>query len=116
MTGGETLAVIERFHAAFNRHDISALGELITDECVFEATQPAPDGTRHVGRDAVLSAWEQVFTDSAVVHFDVEEMFAAGDRVVVRWRYRWAGGHVRGIDLMRVRDGRVAESLGYVKG
>jgi hypothetical protein len=25
-------------------------------------------------------------------------------------------GHVRGVDVLRVRDGRVAEKLAYVKG
>jgi hypothetical protein len=36
--------------------------------------------------------------------------------VIVRWRYRWDGGHVRGVDVFRVRDGRVAEKCSYVKG
>ncbi len=40
----------------------------------------------------------------------------AGDRVVQRWRYSWADGHIRGVDVMRVRDGLVAEKLSYVKG
>jgi hypothetical protein len=41
---------------------------------------------------------------------------------VVRWRYRWAPdapgqpGHVRGVDVYRVRDGKIAEELAYVKG
>jgi hypothetical protein len=26
------------------------------------------------------------------------------------------GGHVRGVDVMQLRDGRVAEKLSYVKG
>ena len=33
-----------------------------------------------------------------------------------RWRYEWDGGHVRGVDVFRVRDGKVAEKLSYVKG
>ena len=34
-----------------------------------------------------------------------------GDRVVQRWRYSFDGGkHVRGVDLFRVRDGKVAEN------
>jgi ketosteroid isomerase-like protein len=107
---------IERFHEAFNRRDLDALGELITEDCVFEATSPAPDGTRYVGREAVLEAWRVFFTDSPASHFEVEEMFGAGNRVIVRWLYSWADGHVRGADLLRVRAGRVAESLAYVKG
>jgi hypothetical protein len=46
----------------------------------------------------------------------MEEMFGAGDRVIVRWLYSWADGHVHGVDLLRVRAGRVAETLAYVKG
>ena len=48
--------------------------------------------------------------------FEPEETFAADDRVVQLWRYSWDGGHVRGVDVFRVRDGRVAEKLSYVKG
>jgi hypothetical protein len=37
---------------------------------------------------------------------------------VVRWIFRWddQGGHVRGLDVMKVRDGKVAEKFAYVKG
>jgi len=35
---------------------------------------------------------------------------------VQRWRYDWDGGHVRGVDLFMVRDGRIAEKRSYVKG
>jgi ketosteroid isomerase-like protein len=112
----EARDTIERFHEALNRRDLAALGDLITDDCVFEATSPAPDGTRHVGRRAVLEACRVFFAGSPTTHFEVEEMFGAGDRVVVRWLYSWADGHVRGVDLLRVRAGRVAETLAYVKG
>jgi ketosteroid isomerase-like protein len=112
----EARDTIERFHEALNRRDLDALGDLITDDCVFEATSPAPDGTRHVGRRAVLEACRVFFAGSPTTHFDVEEMFGAGDRVIVRWLYSWADGHVRGVDVLRVRAGRVAETLAYVKG
>jgi len=106
---------VRRFDAAFNRHDLTALADLITDDCVFEDTHP-PDGRRTVGRAAVLEAWRQVMAAATDVRFDVEEMITSGDRVFVLWRYSWAEGHVRGVDVMRVRDGRVAESFAYVKG
>jgi ketosteroid isomerase-like protein len=112
----EARDTIERFHEAFNSRDLDALGDLITEDCVFEATSPAPDGTRHVGRSAVLEAWGEFFAGSPASNFEVEEMFGAGDRVVVRWLYSWADGHVRGADLVRVRAGQLAESLAYVKG
>ena len=49
--------------------------------------------------------------------FTTEEQFCDGvDRAVVRWRYDWGAGHVRGVDILRVRDGKIAESFAYVKG
>jgi ketosteroid isomerase-like protein len=111
----ETRAAIQRFHDALNSHDAEAVGRCITDDCVFEDTTP-PDGTRYEGRDAMLDAVRRFLADSPAAHFEIEETFTAGDRALVRWRYAWADGHVRGADVIRVRDGRVAESLAYVKG
>lgn len=45
-----------------------------------------------------------------------EQQFVSDDRAVVLWRYSWGDGHVRGVDVFRVRDGLVAEKLSYVKG
>jgi hypothetical protein len=50
--------------------------------------------------------------------FDLEEVFVAGDRAVIRWRYRWGQDEsqsVRGVNVMRVRDGVIVEALGYSK-
>lgn len=48
--------------------------------------------------------------------FTVEESIEAGDRVIELWTYTWADGHVRSVDVFRVRDGKVCEKLAYVKG
>ena len=109
------IEIIDRFNAAWGAHDLDATLALTTPDCVFDATGPAPDGTRCQGTPAIRGAWLPIFADSNTV-FTVEEMYAAGDRVVQRWRYDWDGGHVRGVDLFTVRDGLVAEKLSYVKG
>jgi hypothetical protein len=49
-------------------------------------------------------------------HFTVEESFVAGPRLVQRWRFDWGDGHVRGIDVITVRNGQITEKLAYVKG
>jgi uncharacterized protein (TIGR02246 family) len=120
MSGRGARAVVEAFNEAFNRHDVDAIMALMTDDCVFENTRPAPDGTRVAGQDAVRSFWTQFFARSPQARFDTEEIFESGDRCVVRWMYQWVRdgtpGHVRGVDLFRVRDGKVAEKLSYVKG
>jgi ketosteroid isomerase-like protein len=117
----QTLAVIEQTEDAINRHDLTALAALIAEDCVFENTFPAPDGTRHAGYEAVLAAFAEFFRSSPFANFETEECFVCGERAVVRWRYRWLdadgqAGHVRGVDILRVRDGKLAESLAYVKG
>src|ERR1700747_814929 len=90
---------------------------LVTDDIVFESTSPAPDGTRYEGRDAVRQIWAEVLAATPRARFSVEEQFSDGSgRAVVRWRYDWADGHVRGVDIVRVRNGQLAESLAYVKG
>ena len=115
----ETLRAVQRFQEAVNRRDIAALVSAMTEDCVFESTQP-PDGDRYQG-EGVRGFFEDLFTSARNRHFEVEEIIVAGDRATLRWLHRWedaASGerHVRGVDVFRVRSGRVAEKLSYVKG
>jgi uncharacterized protein (TIGR03086 family) len=111
----DTLATIVRFNEAFGRQDVDAIMALMTDDVVFEDTSP-PDGGRHVGQDAVRAAWTNLFTGNPNGVFTTEHGVVAGDRATYQWVYDWGDGHVRGIDLFKVRDGKVAEKLSYVKG
>jgi ketosteroid isomerase-like protein len=117
-----TVDTIQRFNEAANRHDVGAMMALMTDDVVFENTIPPPDGERREGQAAVRAAWDELFRTTPTASFETEELFAAGDRCVVRWRYRWAPdqpgkpGHVRGVDIFRLRAGQIAEKLSYVKG
>jgi len=113
---GATLAAVARFSDAFDRHDVAGAMAAMSADCRFESTGPGPDGDVFVGAAAVREVWEQFFHSNPTATFVTEEQFAAGDRCVVRWRYDWGSGHVRGIDVFRVRDGLVTEKLCYVKG
>jgi SnoaL-like protein len=67
--------VIERFNQAFQRHDASLLEGLVAEDCVMESVEPAPDGTRIVGREANLKFWQNlrrfVFFDDTCGNFIV---------------------------------------------
>jgi ketosteroid isomerase-like protein len=114
-----TLAAVDAFNEAFNAHDVDAVMERMTEDAVFESTSP-PAGERHEGAAAVRAAWEAFFAASPTAHFDAEDVIVAGDRCVVRWIYTWqddgSAGSIKGVDVLRVRDGKVAEKLAYVKG
>jgi ketosteroid isomerase-like protein len=115
-----TLAAVDAFNEAFNAHDVDAVMERMTEDAVFESTSP-PAGERHVGAAAVRAAWEAFFAASPTAHFDAEDVIVAGDRCVVRWIYTWqdddgSARSIKGVDVLRVRDGKVAEKLAYVKG
>lgn len=118
---GQTHADFARFVAAFGAGDVDAIMSLMTEDCVFESTGPAPDGVRHESASSVRAVWEELFTQTRDPQFTEEESFVAGDRAVLRWRFTWTNedgspGHVRGVDVVRMRQGRVCEKLSYVKG
>jgi hypothetical protein len=112
----ETAEIMRRFNEVFLRHDPSDLKHLVAENCVIEKVAPGPDGDRCVGHEACIATWEAIATEAGS-HFDLEEVFAAGDRATIRWRY-WSseGRSVRGVNLMRVTDGLIVEAMGYVKG
>jgi len=116
-TSNEILDLLDRFTAAINAHDLDQVMALVTNDIVFESTSPAPDGARYEGRDAVRAVWGDMLATTPQANFSIEEQFSVGtDRAIVRWRHDWGDGHVRGVDVIRVRGGRLCESLGYVKG
>jgi ketosteroid isomerase-like protein len=117
-------AVVElvvRFNEALNRQDVDEMMGLMTEDCVFENTDPPPEGTRYEGQKAVRAFWEQFFRSSKEPRIEIEEIFAAGERCVMRWVYHWVDaqgepGHIRGVDIYKISGGKIAEKLSYVKG
>ncbi len=113
--------LVRHFNDALNAGDVDGMMRCMTADCVFENTDPAPDGEVFSGQAAVRAFWEDFFRSSREPHIEIEEIFAAGARCVMRWVYTWreadgSQGHVRGVDLYRVEAGLIAEKLSYVKG
>ena len=52
------IRVVLAFNDAFNRHDVAAMMQWMSDDCVFETTASAPDGTVDTGREAGTQAWQ----------------------------------------------------------
>lgn len=115
-----SIRVVLAFNETFNRHDVAGMMQLTSEDCVFEDTNPAPDGALYAGKAAVTQYWQDFFRQSPQAHIEIEEIFSAGLRCIMRWKYEWetAGekGHVRGVDIFRVEEGLISEKLSYVKG
>jgi len=110
------IRLVLKFNEAFNRHDVSGMMQLMSEDCVFENTAPAPDGTVCSGKEAVTRFWQDFFRESPQAHIDIEEIFGFGNRCIMRWKYSWGEGHVRGVDVFKLKDGLISEKLSYVKG
>jgi ketosteroid isomerase-like protein len=112
-----TAEVIIRFNEAFRRRDPEALAAVVHDDCLMVSAQPAPDGTAYIGKDACVAFWAELMADESTL-FEVEHVFSDGAWATVRWRYRFGPTHaesVLGVNVTRVKDGRVIEQLGYTK-
>ncbi|WP_172383112.1 nuclear transport factor 2 family protein [Streptomyces sp. MNP-20] len=113
----DTTEVIDRFNRAFIEHDAGLLAGLIAEDCVMESVQPAPGGELVRGGEACTAWWTAVIDDRAT-QFTPQEVIVAGERATIVWSYRFGPGPdqwVRGVNVMRVTDGRITEALGFSK-
>jgi predicted SnoaL-like aldol condensation-catalyzing enzyme len=109
------------FKEAFNRHDVAGMMQLMSEDAVFEYFSPAPDGAVYAGKEAITQFWQDFFHEAPQAHIKVEEIFSLGERCIMRWKYSWVdveeeGGHLRGVDIFRVREGAIQEVYSYIKG
>ena len=116
-----SIRLVLAFNEAFNHHNVAEMTRLMSEDCIFENTDPAPDGAFYEGKEAITKFWRDFFRESPQAHIDIEEIFGFGDRCVMRWKYNWVNAagtkeYVRGVDVFRVKDGLISEKLSYVKG
>ena len=85
------IRVVLKFNEAFNCHDVAGMMQLVSDDCVFENTEPAPDGATYSGKEVVTQFWQDFFQESPDAQIEIEEIFGFGERCVMRWIYSWVG-------------------------
>ena len=109
----DTTTIMDQFNAAFLERAPEKLVDLLAPDCVMEGVGPAPDGNVWTGYDECLAGWQGLASDPSIT-FAVEHVDVEGDRAVIRWRISGAENY-RGVNLMRVREGKIVEALGYGK-
>ena len=116
-----TVAMLDAFADAWNRHDIDALMSFMADDCAFESSAGRDVcGTRFAGREAVRSGFLDVWAVFPDAHWRNARHFVHGDRGVSEWTFTGtkADGtrvEVNGCDLFMFRDGRIALKNSYRK-
>lgn len=116
-----TSAFLQSFADAFNAHDIRAIMQHMTDDCVFEASAgPDRDGQRFIGQLQVRKAFEDVFATYPDAQWSNAKHFVAGDRGFSEWVFTGTkpdgtSVEVTGCDLFTFRGGKIAIKNSYRK-
>ena len=106
---------MHRFNDAFIHHDPDALAELVAEDCVIEHTNPAPNGSRHVGREACLAGLAR---GSPATRPRSSLPKRCSSQATARSCAGATPGEteesdsVRGVNLMRARGGKIVEAMG----
>jgi uncharacterized protein (TIGR02246 family) len=117
----EVVKMLDRFAAAWNRHDVEGLMACMTDDCVFEgAAGTEVAGTRHVGREAVRRAYAAIFETYTDGRWHNPSHFVAGNRAVSEWTFTGttkAGAkvEVNGCDIFTLRGTKIVVKNSYRK-
>lgn len=131
----DTEQLIARYNAAWNAHDPEAIVALHTEDSVF---CNHTSGGEAQGREAIRQLVAKVFTDLPDLHFEPRRLYLREGLIVQEWMatathnrpLHYGGrtlpptGHTLswiGVDVMPLRDGRVARkdvyanSLSYLR-
>ena len=109
------ISFLVSFAAAWNRHDVDALMQFMTDDCVFESSFGCePCGTRYQGMVAVRDGFSRAWAEVPDAQWLNAQHFVAGSRGVSEWLF--TGTHAadgqplatRGCDIFTFRDGKIA--------
>jgi len=124
MTDRDTHALIERYYAAFNRGDWSAMLDCLSDDVVHDLNQGAREHGRETFR-AFLARMDRCYAEQLrdIVVLSSAEGARAGAEYVVHGRYKAtdeglpaASGQVYvlpGGAFFDIRDGRIARVTNY---
>lgn len=109
------------FNKAFNHHDIAGMVQLLSNDCLFETSIPAPDGFVYTGKEAITLYLQDFFRQLPQAHIQIEDIYGFGHRCNMHWRSKWVDAvgnqqEVRGVDIIQEKNGLICKKLSYVKG
>lgn len=116
-----TVSTLEAFSAAWNAHDVDALMAFMTDDCIFEAAGgPDACGTRHIGTQAVRTAFANVWLTSPDATWHNGQHLVQGDFGISQWLFTATnadGSRVEadGLDIFAFKNGKIQSKKAFRK-
>jgi len=108
-----TVATLEAFSDAWNRHDIDALMRFMHEDCVFQtAAGNEACGTRHSGTAAVRKAFAAAWEAVPDAQWRNGRHFVAGDYGTSLWTFTGTAADgtrivADGVDVFTFKDGKI---------
>ena len=114
----ELLNLTDKFVDAFNRMDLDAVVATFAKNGVYEDST----GGRHVGHDAIRTAFEPLVGGSrGKIHFEGEDTFVETEngKVLTSWRLSIDDGNkistIRGVDVLQFEGEELIKKQAYMK-
>ena len=114
----ELIQLTNDFVDAFNRMNLDDVVSFFAQDGIYEAST----GGRHIGHDAIRTAFEPLVGGSrGSIRFDGEDVFVETDtgKVLASWRLNLdkAGevSIIRGIDILEFEAGKLKKKMAYMK-
>ncbi len=110
--------MLERLGEAMSSHDARRVASLFAED--YRSEQPVHPGRAFVGREQVLANWTSVFEGVPDFVAELRSSTVVGDTEWGEWDWRghYADGSrftLRGVTIMRVRDGQIVEGRLYLE-
>ncbi len=115
-------AFVRRFNSVWDAHDVDGIVDMFTDDVIFEASFGSkPYGERAVGKEAARKLAQAIFERIPDLHFEEIRHFVSPELAVVESVTTGtpADGtpyEVHLVDVLTIRDGKIAAKRSYRKG
>jgi steroid delta-isomerase-like uncharacterized protein len=109
------------FEEVWNQKKVATVHELVAPECIWHGTSETGEELR--GPDGFLQLHARLIDAFPDMHFDVQDVFGAGDQIAVRWTAKMkhlgdgmgikASGAditIHGMGIARMVNGKVVET------
>jgi ketosteroid isomerase-like protein len=114
------LRIVLDYVAAFNRRDITGMMAGMSDDCIYESSSPAPNGTAYQGKKVLQSYWQEYFSKHGILRLQTEQIFGLGFHCVLQWKLTCqdSAGNAqskRGVELFQFKDEKICVQYSYEK-